>query len=160
MPYVLGCELPPGLWFQVEQDVWLQPQADGTVRLGMTDPAQTRAGRLLNIQVRVGKTVEVGKNLATVESAKWVGAIPAPLPGRIVEANRAVLTNPTLINRDPYGEGWVLTLAPMVPRAAWAAYGLTTGEQAVRQYRDKLTRAGLTCLRCGEAGEEASDALP
>ncbi|AEJ41677.1 glycine cleavage H-protein [Sulfobacillus acidophilus TPY] len=154
MAYVLGCELPEGLWFQVAQDVWVKPLEDGSVRVGMTDPAQTRAGRLLTMQVRVGKTVAVGKNLATVESGKWVGPIPAPLPGKIVEANPVVLNNPNIINRDPYGEGWVLRLQPTVTFDQWESMGLVTGPVAVEQYREKLKAENLTCLRCADVIEE------
>ncbi|MDA8194320.1 MAG: glycine cleavage system protein H [Thermaerobacter sp.] len=153
MALVFACEVPDGLWFDVEQDVWIGPSPDGTVRMGMTDPAQTRAGRILQVRVRQGKTVRVGKSMATVESGKWVGPVPAPLAGTIVQANPDVLADPNLINRDPYGAGWLLAFLPEAPPGAWAELGLKFGEAAVAAYQAKLAAEKLTCLRCAPAPE-------
>ena len=73
-----GCELPESLWYDVERDVWLRREADGSLTLGMTDPAQTRSGKLLHIQFkRVGRHVEAGQSLATVETygAGWIARL-------------------------------------------------------------------------------------
>ncbi|MDA8200348.1 MAG: glycine cleavage system protein H [Thermaerobacter sp.] len=150
MAFVFACELPDHLWYRVDQDVWLEDRPDGTVRLGMTDPAQTRAGKLLYLRVRANKSVRAGQSVATVESGKWVGPVPAPLPGSVVDANPAVLEDPSLVNRDPYGEGWLLTFRPDLGREAWAASGLRHGPDAVDPYRAKLKEEGLTCMRCAD----------
>lgn len=154
MAFVYACELPDELWFQVEQDVWVAELSDGTVRMGMTDPAQTRAGRILQIRVREGKTVVPGKSMATIESGKWVGPVPAPMPGTILKANSEVLADPNLINRDPYGRGWLLQFRPQVPPAGWEALGLYRGERAVQEYRKKLEAERLMCLRCADPNPE------
>ena len=46
-----GCDLPEDLWYDVERDVWARFEAGGAVRLGMTDPAQTRCGRVVSIRI-------------------------------------------------------------------------------------------------------------
>lgn len=148
MAFVRACELPDHLAFQVEKDVWLERLDDGSVRLGMTDPAQTRAGKILHVRVRTGKEVMVGGGVASVESAKWVGPVPAPLPCRILAGNPIVLEDPNRINQDPYGDGWLLTLRPMVADAAWAEFGIVQGDAAVDAYREKLRAENLTCVRC------------
>ncbi|PSR21207.1 MAG: glycine cleavage system protein H [Sulfobacillus acidophilus] len=153
MAFVYACELPDHLWFDVERDVWVQPWEDGTVRLGMTDPAQTRAGRIVYVRVRVGRTIAAGKSVATIESGKWVGPFPSPLSGTVLSANPKVMADPNVINRDPYGQGWLVQLRPS--DATWReASGLLCGSDAVSAYRTKLAAEGLTCLRCADSNGE------
>lgn len=150
MAYVFACELPDHLWFDVARDVWVEERSDGTVRMGMTDPAQTRAGRILFVRARAGKRVAVGKSLATVESAKWVGPVPSPLAGTVTAANAAVLADPNVINRDPYESGWLVEFRPETPLQE---SGLLRGEPAQEAYRQKLKAEGLTCMRCADVPE-------
>ena len=158
MAFVYACELPDDLWFDVERDVWVGDMGDGTVRMGMTDPAQTRAGRILYLRIRAGKSVAAGKSLATVESAKWVGPVPSPLEGTVLEANAEVIQDPNLINRDPYGAGWLLKFRPSNPTLEQS--GLLRGESAVSAYRAKLKAEGLTCLRCADPMDGGESATP
>jgi glycine cleavage system H protein len=157
MAVVFGCELPEDLWFHVERDVWMALLDDGTVRIGMTDPAQTRAGKILTVRVRVGRHVDAAKSLATVESGKWVGPVPAPIPGTVTEANPAVAADPSLINRDPYGAGWLLRLSPDVPPDRWESFGILRGKAAWAAYRAKLKADSLSCTRCADAVAEGTD---
>ncbi|MCL6563045.1 MAG: glycine cleavage system protein H [Firmicutes bacterium] len=152
MAQILACEFPDHLFYQVDYDVWLEPQADGTVRVGMTDPAQTRAGRILHVRVREGRRVAEGKSLATVESGKWVGPMPSPLPGRVVAKNPRLEEDPSLINRDPYGAGWVVGLQPDVEPDAWSRYGVVPAALALEPFRRRLEEAGISCLRCLDPG--------
>jgi len=154
---VRGCELPDHLWYQVDQDVWVDLQPDGTVRLGMTDPAQTRAGKILHVQVRARRRVDAGRNVATVESGKWVGPVPAPFPGLILGGNPRLADDPALINRDPYGEGWLAEMQPDEGPEAWPRWGLVPGHQATEPYRLKLEAAGLLCVRCQDVGEAGGE---
>lgn len=158
MAFVFACELPDDLWFDVERDVWVGDMGNGTVRMGMTDPAQTRAGRILYLRIRAGKAVVAGKSVATVESAKWVGPVPSPLAGTVVAANPEVLEDPNLVNRDPYGSGWLLEFHPA--DTAFDQSGLLKGDPAVRAYREKLKAEGLTCMRCAEPNGETERGSP
>lgn len=153
MAYVFACEFPEDRWFHVAQDVWIALLADGTARLGMTDPAVTRAGKILHVRIRAGREVGAGKSVASVESGKWVGPVPSPLPGSVLSANPAVIEDPALINRDPYGEGWLATLLPAVGAEAFEDYGLVFGAQAVPLYRERLRAEGLHCIRCADLPE-------
>ncbi len=76
-----GCELPEDLWYDLDY-LWARPNDDGTFTLGLTDPAQTMAGRVVAATFRkAGTHRAAGKNLATLESGKWVGGVPAPFDG-------------------------------------------------------------------------------
>ena len=145
-----GCELPEGLWYDVDQDVWARPEADGTVTLGMTDPAQTRCGRVVSIRFKaVGRRVARGQSLATIESAKWVGPFPAVLSGVVAATNEATFRDDVLAaNREPYGRGGLVRLRP----EAWAAESgtLVAGALALDRYRQRIDAHGIDCMRCAE----------
>lgn len=160
MAVIRGCRIPEDLHYDVSMEVWVRFESDGTATLGMTDSASTRAGRLLKLTAkRPGRFLERGATAAIAESAKWLGPFPTPLSGEVVEANPRVLEDANLVNRDLYGEGWIVRLRPA--RLEEERVHLVTGEAAVRAYRDLLEREGLHCIRCadpadpGGAGEPA-----
>ena len=73
-----GCELPEDLWYDLDY-LWARPNEDGTFTVGMTDPAQTMAGRVVAATFRkVGTHRTAGRSVATLESGKWVGGVPSP----------------------------------------------------------------------------------
>ncbi|HEX9551486.1 MAG TPA: biotin/lipoyl-containing protein [Candidatus Limnocylindrales bacterium] len=145
-----GCLIPLDLWYDVGRDVWLRPDDDGRVTLGMTDVAQTRAGKVLHILFKkVGRRVEAGQSAATIESAKWAGPFPSPVGGTVVATNADAFAADILVaNRDPYELGWLVRLEPdgWDPNAA----GLVTGSTAVKQYEQRIEALGVSCIRCAD----------
>ena len=145
-----GCEFPEDLLFDVQRDVWVRREADGLATLGMTDPAQARCGKLVFVRLKPpGRTIERGKSLGTIESAKWVGPFPAPLTGEIVKTNSAEFERDVLsANKDPYGRGWLVQLRP----THWEEESpdLLPGSQAADIYRTRLDEIQLQCYRCAE----------
>ena len=146
-----GCEIPPELLYDVERDVWIRPDDDGTLTLGMTDPAQTRSGKFLHVQFKkVGRHLDAGQSAATVETAKWAGPFPTPLAGTVLETNERTFAADILIaNRDPYGAGWIVRLRP----DAWpptGELGLVTGPEARIRYEARIDALGLSCIRCAD----------
>jgi len=142
-----ACEIPENLYYDIERDVWLRFEGDLVV-LGMTDVAQTRCGKFAAISFRnIGKKVALGKPLATVESAKWVGPFPAPFSCEIIETNEAGFSRDILLaNKEPYGEGW---LVKVIPTNLEAERGhLATGDEAVERYQARIRDLKVSCLRC------------
>jgi len=85
----------------------------GRVRVGITDFAQDNLGDVVYVQLpEVGATVSAGDSVSEVESTKSVSDIYAPLAGTIVEVNAELEGQPELLNRDPYGEGWIFVVEP------------------------------------------------
>ncbi|MDA8068495.1 MAG: glycine cleavage system protein H, partial [Actinomycetota bacterium] len=114
------------------------------VVVGLTDVAQNLAKGIISVTTkRAGKALAKGKSIGTVESSKWVGPVPAPVGGEIVEVNEALTRDPGLLNRDPYGEGWIARLKA----EDWAAdaSGLVTGAAGVDAYRAFLEQQGISC---------------
>ncbi|MEN3009780.1 MAG: glycine cleavage system protein GcvH [Candidatus Bipolaricaulaceae bacterium] len=84
---------------------------DGRARVGITHHAQKSLGDIVYVELPpLGKVAKKGERVATVESVKAVGEVFSPLSGKVVEVNPAVAASPDLINRDPYGQGWLFVL--------------------------------------------------
>ena len=84
---------------------------DGRARVGITEHAQKSLGDIVYVELPpMGKMVKKGERTATVESVKAVGEVFAPLSGKVVEVNETVTKSPDLINKDPYGQGWLFVL--------------------------------------------------
>ena len=154
-----GCDLPEELSYDVDRDVWARFEPDGTVTLGMTDPAQTRCGQVVSIRFKaVGRRVACGQSLATIESAKWVGPFPAVLSGAIAANNEAGFRADILAaNRDPYGSGWLVRLRP--DRLAEERSSLSTGREAVERYRARIDTNNINCMRCTEGTDGGANVL-
>jgi glycine cleavage system H protein len=144
--YCNGCEFRPELYYDNEYQIWLRPEGDGTVFVGMTDISQAVAGKVLHVRVRKpGSLRPKGKPVATVETGKWAGPVPNPFDCTIEAGNEAVLDEPTLLNRDPYRH-WIARVRPRQPLEA-ALGGLNTGERAAAGFRDRCERDGVECTR-------------
>lgn len=104
--------LAPGLLYAAEQDMWVRPEADGTVTVGATHLVAAHGQFMLFTPRPPGTEVQRDRSLGVMETAKTAVAIHAPLSGRIVAANEAVVQDVSLVERDPYGEGWLFRLQP------------------------------------------------
>ena len=79
----------------------------------MNDFYQKTAGDTTYIDLPFeGDDVEAGETCGKIQSAKWVGKFVAPISGEVLEVNEDLEDDPTLINTDSYGEGWIMKLKP------------------------------------------------
>jgi len=98
---------------------WMRTLPDGTVEIGITDHAQQSLGDLVFVEVpEAGRKLTAGDACAVVESVKAASDVYSPLTGEVVAGNPALSTQPELINKDPFGEGWILRLKPSAGGAA------------------------------------------
>ncbi len=136
MPIVRGCNLPDDLLYDVPNNLWYRPEADGTYTVGMTMIATGMAGALVAFTAKkVGKTIEGGKSVATVESGKWVGPAKIGFDAEIVAVNDTLTANPKLANTDTYGEGWMVRVKPVDAAAAGL---LVPGASVAAPYEAKM----------------------
>jgi glycine cleavage system H protein len=141
-----GCELPEDLWYDLDY-LWARPNEDGTFTLGMTDPAQTMAGRVVAATFRKPGTHRNAKrSVATLESGKWVGGVPAPFDGTIERVNPAVESDPGLVNVAPYTDAWLVVLRPDDVQAAYQR--LKRGPEAIEALKSWVDKYDLQCMRC------------
>jgi glycine cleavage system H protein len=95
-----------------DADVWAK--RDGNrVRVGLTDYLQQKSGDVAFVNVKsIGTMLEANDELAAIETIKVDLVIPAPLVGKIVAVNDALVAHPELVNSDPYGAGWLAEIEP------------------------------------------------
>lgn len=90
---------------------WVSPSDPGSVRVGITDYAQSQLGDVVHVQLPpLGESVQPGNPIGEVESTKSVSDVFAPVAGEVVVCNPALADNPELVNSDPYGEGWMMDI--------------------------------------------------
>lgn len=142
MGAVRGCDLPEDLSYNVDNNVWIRKEGDGSVTVGMTSYACALAGEIVSYTPKkVGKAVKKDKSCATVESGKWVGPAKSPVAGEVLAVNDAVAANPGLINKDPYGEGWLVKIQPSDLDGDSA--GLVTGADVATAFEAKMEADGF-----------------
>jgi len=101
----------PGELKYVETHEWVREDGNGTVIVGITDYAQGALGDVVYVELpEVDSEVEMGDEVAVVESVKAASDIYAPLSGTITEVNESLEGNPELVNTDPYRDGWFFRL--------------------------------------------------
>lgn len=146
MVVIEGCNFPEeGILYDIESQMWVRFDDDGSITSGLTDIGQHIAGDLLYVKPKkLGSDISKGKRVAIIESGKYVGPINAPLTGRLIELNQAVIDDAGLVNRDPYGDGWVFRLKPNKLDEEKAS--LLAGDAAVEALRLKLTREDWNCF--------------
>ncbi len=97
---------------------WIRAEADGRVRIGITDYAQDALGDVVFVELpEVGATVETGGAMGEVESTKSVSDVYAPVNGTVVEVNNDLDDAPEKLNEDPYGDGWICIVELADPAA-------------------------------------------
>ncbi len=108
----------------IPQDLLYTPQhewvrlSNGVARVGITDYAQDALGDVVFVGVpTLGASVAADESFTEVESTKSVSDIYAPVAGTITAVNEALATQPELLNKDPYGAGWIceITLEGAAP---------------------------------------------
>ena len=101
--------IPADLLFQSSHE-WARVEGD-TATVGISDHAQAELTDVVFVELpTLGKTVDSGYPTAVVESVKAASDIYAPISGEVIEVNPAVEADPSLVNTDPYGAGWIFKL--------------------------------------------------
>lgn len=90
---------------------WIAVDGD-TATVGITDYAADKLGDVVFVELpAVGSSVAASTVVGEIESTKSVGELYAPLDGEVVEANEAVVADPSLVNSDPFGAGWLVKIS-------------------------------------------------
>jgi glycine cleavage system H protein len=147
MATIQGCNVPDDLFYLTEKHVWARDLGGGKLRVGMTAPAVKLAGgKFVAVTPKrkaLGQELAQGKSMATVESSKFVGPVPAPVSGTLTAINEAVASDPSLVASDPYGEGWIAE----IQASQWEAEkgALASGPEGLEAYKAKILADGVNC---------------
>ena len=91
---------------------WIRLEGD-VAYVGITDYAQEQLGDIVFVDIPTeGETLEAGEVFGTIEVVKTISDLFLPVVGEVVEQNPALEENPELVNKDPYGEGWLIKMKP------------------------------------------------
>jgi len=102
-------DFPKDLKYTKEHE-WVRMEGNAAV-VGITDFAQEKLGSIVFLELPPpGKAFKKGETLVTIDSVKAVAEVYAPLSGRVETANESLKDNPEVINREPYGAGWLVKL--------------------------------------------------
>ena len=92
---------------------WAKKLDDGKVRVGITDYAQDQLGDIVFVEMpEVGAAFPTGAEFGTLESVKAVAPAFIPVGGEITAVNTGLEDSPQLVNQAPYGDGWIIDVAP------------------------------------------------
>jgi len=92
---------------------WVRVEADGSLTVGITDHAQELLGDIVFIDLPTdGASVSAKQEISVVESVKAASDIYAPVSGRIIAINKALIDSPDIVNSSPYGDGWFCRIHP------------------------------------------------
>lgn len=94
--------------YYTETHEWITVE-DNVATIGITDYAQAQLGDVVFLELpRVGKLVEAGDTFGVVESVKAASDLYSPVAGTVAEVNETLNSEPELVNRDPFGSGWLI----------------------------------------------------
>jgi glycine cleavage system H protein len=126
--------IPDGLLYDAEHDMWVRREGTEAV-IGATAYGIFRAGEIIGFTAKPkGAEVDRGRGLGTVECAKTVLAVRAPVSFVLLAANEGAEERPAILNRDPYREGWMVRGRP----TAWDAEQAALLDAAA--YREHVAR--------------------
>lgn len=100
-------KIPPNLKYTPTHE-WVRDDGDGSITVGITDHAQEQLGDIVFVELpALSKALNKGDEFAVIESVKAAADVYSPIAGEIANTNAALNSTPELINKDPYGEGWL-----------------------------------------------------
>jgi glycine cleavage system H protein len=101
--------IPDNLKYTKDHE-WIKVDGDEAV-IGITEFAQKELGDIVFIEVETeGETLDAGEAFGTIEAVKTVSDMFMPVSGEVLEFNAELESNPEIVNKDPYGEGWIIKL--------------------------------------------------
>ena len=101
--------VPAELKYTKEHE-WIRVEGEEAV-VGITDYAQSQLGDIVFVECEtVGDTLGAGETFSTIEAVKTVSDLYLPVSGEVLEFNEALEDQPELVNKDPYGEGWIVKI--------------------------------------------------
>ena len=101
--------VPAELKYTKEHE-WIRVEGDEAV-VGITDYAQSQLGDIVFVECEtVGDALEAGETFGTVEAVKTVSDLYLPVAGEVLEFNEELEGEPELVNKDPYGKGWIVKI--------------------------------------------------
>jgi glycine cleavage system H protein len=108
--------VPDDLRYTADHE-WIRTGPNGVIVVAITDYAQGELGDVVFLNLpKPGDKVSAGQPFGTIEAVKAVSELFSPVSGEVVEVNGGLESDPALVNRDPYGQGWMVKIRPANPK--------------------------------------------
>jgi glycine cleavage system H protein len=108
---IMMSEFPDGLRYTEEHEYLAPADESGVYQVGITDYAQGELGDVVFIELpTVGESFEKGATFGTIEAVKAVSDLYCPVAGKVIAINESLDDDPSTVNSDPYGQGWMIRL--------------------------------------------------
>jgi glycine cleavage system H protein len=102
--------IPSNLKYTKDHE-WIKDEGNGMATVGVTDFAQSQLGDIVFIEIETqGETLAKEEVFGTIEAVKTVSDMFMPVGGEVIEVNPKVTEQPDIVNKDPYGEGWMIKI--------------------------------------------------
>ncbi|MGH7546707.1 MAG: glycine cleavage system protein GcvH [Gemmatimonadales bacterium] len=109
-------KIPSDLRYTEDHEYVTRTDDDAIAQIGITDYAQGELGDVVYVELpKVGATLRRKDVFGTIEAVKAVSELYSPLTGTVTEVNTALESDPAVVNRDPYGDGWMIRLRAQNP---------------------------------------------
>jgi glycine cleavage system H protein len=109
--------VPDDLVYTTEHEYVQRTEDPSIVRVGITDYAQGELGDVVYVSLpKPGEQFTTHESFGTIEAVKAVSELYSPIAGEVVEVNGALEADPAVVNRDPYGDGWMVSLRVADPK--------------------------------------------
>jgi glycine cleavage system H protein len=115
--------VPDELVYTPEHEYVARTGDPSVVRVGITDYAQGELGDVVFVNLpKPGQRLDAHESFGTIEAVKAVSELYSPVAGEVVEVNGKLDADPAVVNRDPYGDGWMVSLRVTDPKALGALF--------------------------------------
>lgn len=129
-------DVPDKLYYHKEH-MWVRVEGDEAV-VGLNDFSQKLAGEISYMEMpEEGDEVKQDEAVGSYETGKWLGKLYAPVSGEITAMNEEAEDEPTLVNKDPYGEGWLFKIKMS---DSSQVKSLMQGEDALKWLREEIAK--------------------
>ncbi len=140
------CSFPDDLLYDPETNTWARIVSDAEVVIGITSLLSAIAGRFTSARLKkLGILIARGSSLATLESERFVGPVPSPFTGTVLNVNSLVSEKPRLLNDSPYDEGWIATLRPSTLEGEKAL--LSKPERVQNTLKERIAQHRARCFK-------------
>ncbi len=125
-----GFEVHMDLAYAMDTHMWVEVRTQRCVRIGMDALGVETSGTLAQLRFGdLGAVITCGADMGSLEAEKFVGPLVAPLSGTVTAVNRSAVDMPSIVERDPFGDGWMVEINPTA--LAEELSKLTSGREGI-----------------------------
>lgn len=141
-----GCRFRKDILYRPEEHEWAEEIDGGRYRLGVLPTTQATMGKITRTWLKErGVRIDAGRPMATLEAKRFMGHLNAPFTLEIIERNERLHERPSILQEDPYGDGWLYIVRP--EDSGEVSKSLKTWSEVRDKLEEEVRRRGIMCFR-------------